>query len=144
MRMFRSFILRMALILSITGTLCLLLMALTLGIQGLRDGMVFSGMLFAIVFVWLVVNYFIVKKVDPELSMEVGRLLFPSGAVLSIILSSVLAMYLEAMIPGDEGRQHYILVFVGVGVALFLLVRCFDIKWLRGEEEILLLEQREK
>lgn len=134
----------MALILSVTGTICLLLMAVTLGIQGLRDGMIFAGMLFAIVLVWLVVNYIIVKKVDPELSMEVARLLFPSGAVLSVILSGVLAMYLDAMIPGDEGRQHYILIFAGVGVALFLVVRCFDIKWLRGEEEILLLEQRGK
>lgn len=134
----------MALILSVTGTICLLLMVATLGIQGLRDGMIFAGMLFAIVLVWLVVNYIIVKKVDPELSMEVARLLFPSGAVLSVILSGVLAMYLDAMIPGDEGRQHYILIFAGVGVALFLVVRCFDIKWLRGEEEILLLEQRGK
>lgn len=130
----------MALILSTTAAICLFLMATTLGIQGFKDGMVFLGMLFGILLVWLLFNLYIVRKTDPELSVEVARLLLPSGAVLSILLSAVLAMTLDDMIPG-EGRQHYILFFVGLGVALFLIVRCFDIKWLRGEDEIVALEE---
>lgn len=144
MRMFRSFIFRLALILSITGSICLLLMSITLGIQGLNDGMVFTSTLFGIVFTWFLANLFIVRKIDPELSMEVARLLLPAGAILSILLSGVLSMFLDGMIPGTEGKQHFILYFVGAGVAVFLVIRCFDIKWLRGEEEISLLEERTK
>jgi uncharacterized membrane protein (GlpM family) len=144
MRMFRSFLLRLTLILSTTATISLLLMAATLGIQGLRDGMVFCIMLFVLLLIWLVANYFVVRKTDPEVSVEVARLLFPSGAILSIFLSLLLSLMLDGMIPGTEGMQHYIVVFVGLGIAFFLIVRCFDIKWLRGEAEILSLEERSK
>ncbi|MEX0323572.1 MAG: hypothetical protein AB3N63_15525 [Puniceicoccaceae bacterium] len=143
MRMFKSFVLRLSLILSITATVCLLLMAATLFIQNESESMTFSGILFAIMLVWCLINWFIVRKVDPELSVEVARMVLPAGALLSLILSTVLSLYLDAMIPGNEGKQHFILPFVGVGVALFLVIRCFDIKWMRGEDEILMLENRE-
>lgn len=142
MRMFRSFFMRMSLILSLDATICLLLMAATLGIQGLEEGMVLCAMLFGILVIWVGINYLVVRKTDPELSVEVARLLLPSGAVLSILLSMVLSMVLDDMIPGTDGRQHLILIFVGLGVAFFLGVRCLDIKWLRGEEEITALENR--
>jgi len=132
----------MSLILSLDATICLLLMAATLGIQGLEDGMVLCAMLFGILLMWLGINYLVVRKTDPELSVEVARLVLPSGAVLSILLSLVLSMTLDDMIPGSEGRQHLILIFVGIGIAFFLGVRCLDIKWLRGEEEIASLENR--
>ena len=142
MRMFRSFILRLALILSTTAVICLFLMAATLGLQGATQAMPFISMVFGIVLIWFLFNWLIVKKVDPELSVEVARILFPSGALLSLVLSVVLAMYLDALIPGTEGRQHWILPFVGIGVAIFLVVRCFDIKWLRSEIEIITLEEK--
>lgn len=136
--------LRMTLILSATATISLLLMAATLAIQGLRDGMIFCLMLFGLLMIWLVANYIVVRKIDPEVSVEVARLLFPSAALLSILLSLLLSMILDGMIPGTEGKQHYIVVFVGLGIAFFLFVRCFDIKWLRGEAEIVSLEERSK
>jgi ascorbate-specific PTS system EIIC-type component UlaA len=144
MRMFRSFLMRMALILSTTGTICLFLMSATLGIQGNRDGMIFLALLCLILLCWLLINLYVVRKTDPELSVEVARLVFPSGAVLSVGLSFLLALVLRDMLPEREGIQHYITLFVGIGVGLFLLVRCFDIKWLRGEDEIVNLEQRGK
>jgi hypothetical protein len=142
--MFRSFLLRLTLILSTTATLSLLLMAATLGIQGLYDGMIFCFLLFGLMLVWLVANFIVVRKTDPEVSVEVARLLFPSGGILSIFLSLLLSMTLDGMIPGTEGKQHYIIIFVGLGIACFLVVRCFDIKWLRGEDEILSLEERSR
>lgn len=144
MRMFKSFILRLSLILSITGAVSLLLMAATLGIQTDEEGMVFCGTLFGILLLWVLINAFIVKKVDPELSVEVARLLIPSGALLSICLSYLLAMILDDMIPGADGRQHWIIFFVGIGVAFFLFIRWFDIKWLRAEDEILNIEERNR
>jgi hypothetical protein len=141
--MFRSFMMRMALILSTTATISLLLMSATLVIQGDRDGAVFTALLFAILLCWLLINLYVVRKTDPELSVEVARLLLPSGALLSVALSFLFAMVLRDMLPPDtEGIPHYIVLFVGAGVALFLLVRCFDIKWLRGEDEIVSLEER--
>ena len=92
--------------------------------------------------VWLMVNFLVQRKADPELSVEVGRILYPAGAVLSIILSLLMSMQLESMIPGTEGIEHYILIFVGLGVSLFLGVRWFDVKWLRLEEEILSVAEK--
>jgi len=142
MRMFRSFILRMTLILSFTATICLLLMAATFYIQLMEEQMVLCALLFCVLLTWVGINYFVIRKTDPELSVEVARLVLPAGAVLSILLSLVLSMVLDDMIPGQEGRQHLILIFVGLGVAFFLGVRCLDIKWLRAEEEIMALENR--
>ena len=143
MRMFKSFLLRLSVILSVTATICLLLMAATLGIQGESSSMVFCGVIFAVLLVWSLVSWYIVRKLDPELSVEVARMVLPSGALLSIVLSSVLSFYLDDMIPGLGGKEHMILPFVGIGVAFFLIVRCFDIKWLRGEEEIIDLEEKD-
>jgi len=127
-------------ILSLTGVVCLFLMAVTLGLQGNPEGMKFLFMLFGLLACWLIVNAIVVRKSDPELSVEVARLVLPAGALLSIMLSFYLALILEGMIPEGQGREHFILFFVGPGVAIFLTIRCLDIKWLRGEEEILALE----
>lgn len=104
----------------------------------------YCGMLFGILFAWFIFNLVMVKKVDPELSLEVARIVFPSGILFSLLLSSLLSMYLNDLIPGNEGREHYILPFVGLGVSFFLIVRCFDLKWLRPEEEIAFLEQMDR
>ncbi|MEX0325006.1 MAG: hypothetical protein AB3N33_02840 [Puniceicoccaceae bacterium] len=141
--MFRSFILRLSQILTLTAVLCLLLMLATLFIQKQAEAVYFIGMIFMTILVWFLVNWYVVRKVDPEVSVEVARILFPSGAILSICLSGVLSLYLDTLIPGREGSQHLILPFVGVGVAFYLIVRCFDIKWLRGEDEINEMEDRE-
>lgn len=103
----------------------------------------FIGMIFLTMLVWFLVNWYVVHKVDPEISVEVARILFPSAGVLSICLSVLMSMYLDTLIPGREGSQHFILPFVGVGVAIYFIVRCFDIKWLRGEDEINEMESRE-
>ena len=136
MRMLRSFLLRLGLILSITAVICLVLMVATLAIQNQIEAAKFCGLLGFLLLVWLLFNWYIVRKIDPELSLEVARIVFPAGMVFSLLLSSTLALYLSDMIPGDEGKQHMILPFVGVGVTFFLVVRCFDLKWLRPEEEI--------
>lgn len=141
MRMFRSFLLRLSLILSLTTVINLLLMTATFAISNQNDPLFFYGMIFILLLVWSLFNWFIIRKVDPELSMEVARIVLPSGAVLSVLLSFLMSLYMNEMIPGSEGKEHYILPFAGIGVAFFLIVRCFDIKWLRGEAEISLQER---
>ena len=120
MRMFRSFILRIALILSTTAAICLLLMSVTLFIQGELVAGRFCVMLFLLALVWFICNWVLVRKIDPELSLEVARILLPAGMILSIMLSSTLSMYLDGMIPDPDGKQHLILPFVGLGVAFYL------------------------
>lgn len=142
--MFRSFLVRLALILSTTADVCLLLMAITLGIQKLNAAMYFCIMLLVLALAWTGVNLYVQRKIDPELSAEVARILYPSGVVLSLFLSGLFSLVLEEMIPGNEGNQHWITLFVGLGVAFFLGVRSFDIKWLRLEEEIVNLEERRR
>ncbi len=141
MRLFRSFLLRTGLILSTTAVICLLLMMITLAIQMQYTTSTFMGMLFGLMFVWLLINWFLVRKLDPELSMESARLVFPAGIILSLALSFLLSVYLKELIPGDEGFQHLILPFVGVGISCYLIVRCFDVKWLRPESEVAYMEE---
>lgn len=144
MRMFRSFLLRLGLILSTTAVICLLLMTATLALQKQADSAMYCGMLLGILFAWFIFNLVMVKKVDPELSLEVARIVFPSGILFSLLLSSLLSMYLNDLIPGNEGREHYILPFVRLSVSFYLIVRCFDLKWLRPEEEIAFLEHMDR
>ena len=142
MRMLRSILLRLSLVITTTIVLCLFLMAVTLGFQELFGGMRLCLVLGSIGLVWLIVNFILQRKLDPELSVEAARIHYPSGAILSIVLSLLFSLQLDAMIPGTEGIEHYILLFVGLGVAAFMAVRSFDVKWLRLEEEILSVEER--
>jgi hypothetical protein len=116
-------------------------MTATFSIHKQTDSMYFFGTVFTVLLIWVLFNWFIIRKVDPELSMEVARIVLPSGAALSLVLSFVMSLFMNELIPGSEGKEHFILPFVGLGVAFFLVVRCFDIKWLRGEAEISLLER---
>lgn len=138
--MLRSYSLRLLLILSTTAAVCLLLMGLTMVLQQDMERAVFLFALAVIFVVWIVINYVVVRKVDPELSFEVARLLIPSGVLFSMTLSIYLSTILDAMIPVVEGRQHWVLFFVGFGVSVFLGIRALDMKWLRAEEEISKLE----
>jgi len=129
--------------LSLNATISFGLMAATLSLQGYRERMLFTATLGGILLLWLGVNYYVVRKADPEVSLETARFLYPSGVMLNPLLSWNLALYLDNLIPGTEGRQHYVLYFVGIGISLFLLIRCFDIKWLRAEEDIRMIEDRD-
>ena len=140
MRLFRSFILRIGLILSTTAAVCLLLMMITLMMQVQYDSTMYIGILFGLMLVWVLINWILVRKLDPELSVESARMVFPAGILLSITLSFLLSVYLKKLIPGDEGIQHFVLPFVGMGVSVYLVVRCFDVKWLRAESEIAFME----
>lgn len=75
--------------------------------------------------------------------MEVARILYPTGAALSLMISLLFMLWLDEMIPG-EGREHYVMIFVGLGIAIFLLIRCFDIRWLRSEDEIQSIQRRNR
>jgi hypothetical protein len=143
MSIVRSFLLRISIVLLSTTMVCFLVMGASLAMQSLRDEMQYSLMLALLFGLLLGLNVFFIRKAQSELSMEVARLLFPSGAVLSVLISILFLQWLDDLIPGD-GRQHWVMIFVGLGIASFLLIRCFDIKWLRSEEEIQSILRRHK
>jgi ABC-type enterochelin transport system permease subunit len=142
--MLRSFLLRVTMTLSATAAICLLLITATLYIQNLHERAIFTLSLMGIVLLWFFINVVVVRKIDAEVSAELARFLFPGSGILAIALSGSLALYMDSLIPGDEGKQHWMLLFVGLGVAFFYGVRCFDIKWLRSEIEIKALEERDR
>jgi hypothetical protein len=110
-------------------------MAGSLGLQSMVSQMQYSLILALLFGLLLGLNLYFLRRARLELSMEVARILYPTGAALSFMISLLFMLWLDDMIPGD-GREHYVMIFVGLGIAIFLLIRCFDIRWLRSEDEI--------
>lgn len=140
MRVLRSFLLRQTLILLSTALICVVLMIATLYIQQVSQYMPLLSTIAGILVVAIFFTRFIISKIDSELSAEVAQLLYPGGIVLTIFLGWILSLYLKDLIP-EEGIQHHVVLIAGIGVAAFLGVRCFDIKWLPSEAEIADLER---
>ena len=111
-------------------------MTVTLAMQGIYEALVFSSVLMVGSAIWLGLSWFLQRRIDPELSQEVACYLLPSAALLCIMLSTLISILMSDFIPGTEGRQHMLLPLVGIGVAVFMVIRMFDIKWLRIEEEV--------
>jgi hypothetical protein len=133
--LFRSFILRLSQILAVTATICIILMAATLFLQQMRE---LAGMYLIAALppaLWIVLSVYFIRKYDSELVVEVARIVYPVGGLLSLALSILLAIMLGILLPGS-GYQPVVLVFAGAGVLVFLLIRSLDIRWLRTMEEI--------
>ena len=136
MRMFWSFFFRLIHILLVTISLCGILAAATLVIQQNVKLVQYLclGAFIALLCAWILRLF--IKKMDPELSIEVGRILLPLGAFFSLLLSLVLAVYFADFLTDEKAGQQYILPLGGLSVAAFLIVRSFDVKWMRGEAEL--------
>lgn len=141
MGILKSFFLRIPVVLLSTIAICQLVMAGSLGLQSMASEMHYSLILALLFSLLLGMNLYFMRKVKMELSMEVARILYPTGASLSLMISLLFMLWLDEMIPG-EGREHYVMIFVGLGIAIFLLIRCFDIRWLRSEDEIQSIQRR--
>ncbi|MCD8482778.1 MAG: hypothetical protein LR015_09010 [Verrucomicrobia bacterium] len=96
-------------------------------------GAVWAGCL-----VWLLLAGVIIKKAMLDLAMELAWVLYPVSAVTSVVLGFFLSTTVEADLQrhGIEGVQHYTILVAGITIALFLLVRCSDIKFLPSMSEI--------
>lgn len=140
MRLLKSVLLRLIRILLATSCICLVLMAATLYLQMAPDDVPFLLILAAVLGAGLAFTSFIIKNLDSELSAEVARILYPSSALLCVVMGWMFSVYLEDMLP-DEGMQHWVVALAGASIAVFMLIRCFDIKWLPSEAEIADLER---
>jgi len=136
MRVFRSFFVRLLEILSAATAVNLLVMGITLYIQLDQENAILFVSAAAVMAVVVGILHLIIRKTDPELVLEVARFLYPGGGLICLGMSVVMMLWLDGMIAGTEGNQHYTVGFVGVAFAAFLTIRCFDIKWMRSEDEI--------
>ena len=84
---------------------------------------------------WVIGAQLLIRRFDPELIAEVAKWLYPTGALLALALSIWMAISLASVLEEPEYRQ-FVVVFAGIGVSLFLLVRCMDIRWLRTRAEM--------
>lgn len=135
MRVFRSFLMRFTQLIAAVVGLCFLVMSATMYIN-LQPQM---GLWFAVYaglcLVWVLAMVFLIRKRDPELVVEVAKFLYPGGALVSLLISFLMMGWLQSILD-TETLSHVPVIFVGVLVAGFLVVRCWDLKWLRNEEEL--------
>ncbi len=81
------------------------------------------------------VMFLSIRHFDGELTLEVGRLLYPLGILVSIVGAVFFALRLMEMIP-DIVREHYSFLAAAALMVLFFVVRMFDLKWLRTLDEV--------
>lgn len=136
----RSFVLRLSQILAVTVAICMLIMAATAFLQELVNLGIAYSVIAGGALLYVLILHFVIRQIDPELIVEVARLLYPSAAILSILISLLLGFELYDNLEHQRYQQVPV-ILAGVLIALFLAIRCFDIKWLRSADEIILLKQ---
>lgn len=139
----RSFILRLSQILAASLAVYCSLSSITLWLQGLPRLSTGYALASGAAVLWVLISHFIIRKVDVELVLEVARILYPVGAILTVTLSILLAFELNALLELAEGREteleFLVLILAGVMIAIFLCVRMLDIRFMRSAEEIRLM-----
>jgi hypothetical protein len=115
-------------------------MLATLALQMVYEPLSVLGILCAVLLAGIAFTEFIIRKLDTELSAESARLVYPTGAVAAPLLSWLLSMNLQGMLP-EPGNSHLVVVLAGLSITVFMVIRIFDIKWLPSEEEVMELEK---
>lgn len=131
----KSYLLRLSQILALMAGIGFVLMAVTGYLQYLSE-LGLRYLIYALPFwFWVIGAQLLIRRFDPELIAEVAKWLYPTGALLALALSIWMAISLASVLEEPEYRQ-FVVVFAGIGVSLFLLVRCMDIRWLRTRAEM--------
>ena len=89
-------------------------------------------------FFWAI-SSILVWRSPIELVREVAIVVYPLGAILSIGLSVFFGFRMRAMVIEQglpEQREIWTFILAGVLIAIVMVVRCFDIQWLRSVEEL--------
>lgn len=85
------------------------------------------------------VLFLFIRRFDGELTLEVGRLLYPLGILVSLVGAGLFAFRLMELIP-DLDREHYVFGAAAALMIVFFVVRMFDLKWLRRLDEVVARE----
>lgn len=84
--------------------------------------------------VGVLVLHFLIRQFDEELTLEVGRILYPLGMALGVIGAFVSASHLDGVLP-DGGRERHVFFLACPLIVAVFVIRTFDLKWLRTLEE---------
>ena len=131
----RSYFLRLSQLMAASSTVFLLVMIGTLLLQRQIGEAISLSLIASITAFWWLVASVIVSKVDPELTIEVARLLYPTVGLLSLLLSIVLGLVLIEMVTHPVS-QHISVILAGILFLIVMGIKCFDIRWLRSAEEL--------
>jgi len=131
----RSYILRLTQILAGSTTVYLLVMIATLVLQDQGSETVSLGLAGAGTSLWWLISSIIISKIDPELTIEVARLLYPTAGLVALVISVVLGFRLQDMVSYPVAQQWSV-ILAGILVLLVMVIKCFDIRWLRSMDEI--------
>jgi len=131
----KGIILRLSQILSATAAINLLLVGGTLVFKARNEeAMTYALYSGGMWIVWAILSFFVMRS-TMELVREVAIVVYPVGALLSLALSVFTGYTVEAMIENPE-REIWTFILAGVLVAIVMIIKCFDIQWLRMAEEV--------
>lgn len=102
------------------------------------DATYFGFYAFGSWFLWVVVSLLIWRS-PIELVREVAIVVYPLGAILSLVLSVYFGYEMRELIAERElvpQREIWTFVLAGILIAMVMVIRCFDIQWLRSSEEL--------
>ena len=132
---FKGILLRLSQIVSAAVAINLLLLAGTMVFKNRLDEALdfalYSGG--AWIF-WAILSLFVMRS-TMELVREVAIVVYPGGALLSLAVSVFSGYYAESLIENPE-RQIWTFICAGVLIAIVMIIKCFDIQWLRMAEEV--------
>jgi ABC-type uncharacterized transport system permease subunit len=132
---FKGILLRLSQIVSAAAAINLLLLGGTMLFKARLDEAVnFALMSGGAWILWAVLSLFVLRS-TVELVREVAIVVYPGGALLSLALSVFCGYYAESLIENPE-REIWTFISAGVLIGITMIIKCFDIQWLRTAEEV--------
>lgn len=128
-----SLFIRLTRNLAASGAVMTFLMASTYFLQRRPDLAWIWGCVFLGFVAWVVFAGLIVQKAMVDLVLEVGFMLYP----LTVIGSIALGYYLGGILHDDlgGGNHHWPVYLAGLAIALFVLFRCTELRFLPSIKE---------
>lgn len=82
---------------------------------------------------------FLIRRYDSETIREVALVVYPISALLALALGVTMGFWLEDLVQ-DARLQSWTLVAAGVLLAIVMIIRCLDIRWMRNANDLRSLE----
>ncbi len=131
----KSFLLRFLQVVLAVSAVYLLLMAGTHHLQYDSEAALVYVLFAAGLGCGALIFHMFIRQFDPELTLEVGRLVYPAGMLVSIGGAVLSSQYVIAGFP-DVSRVYYSFILAACLLVAFFVFRMFDLKWLRSWREI--------
>lgn len=84
--------------------------------------------------VWGVLS-FLLRRYDAETVREVALAVYPLSALIALTLGVILGFWLEELLL-QVRHQNWTLIAAGALLAVVMIIRCLDIRWMRSAEDL--------